>query len=100
MTVVKSSAPPDSVSTDDHADQVTEPLLQLGGDLELGRCPELVRRGFEHQLEQPAAQVGAVQALAERGEQQLLDQLLDRDRVRRRRGGRARAVEVERERDR
>src|SRR5262249_19389169 len=58
-------------------DQVAEVPLQRGLGRELQRRCQLGAVGREHHLQQAAAEVGAVDALAGRGEEQLLDHVAD-----------------------
>src|SRR5690606_17714820 len=56
-------------------DAIAEPLLQRGPDPEPDRPDELLAVGGKHQLGQPGPELWAVDPLARRREQQLLDQL-------------------------
>ena len=58
-----------------HADVVAEPLLQRGLHGELSGRGHLHAVGCEGKLQQAAAEVGQVDALAGRGEEHLLDEL-------------------------
>src|SRR5260370_832596 len=56
-------------------DQVAEPLLQRALNEELRGGGQLITVGREDELHQSAAEVGAVDPLAGRGEEHLLDQI-------------------------
>jgi hypothetical protein len=60
-----------------HLDQVAQPALQAGLHGELQRGGQLGAVGGEDQLQQPAAKIGPVDALARVGEQELLDHVAD-----------------------
>src|SRR5262249_8904470 len=60
-----------------HLDEVAEPLLDACLHAQAERGGEGVAVGREDELERPRAEGGAVDALARRGEQELLDQVAD-----------------------